>query len=283
MTEEKEIKPQEQRVSEVFMQALSDAGVTKDSLLATNKIPAWLINAILNDDIEKIQKEKASGLGFLYKLEQMLSVEKGRLVNAIFTIEGEVSETATTAPSSQKQPSVKQLKDKDNKFNYMENLVPIIFWLIIILGIPTLLFFGMYNKMAIDKAHSNNSSLYQQNSGKFIAPEFNTASVTVKLEAIDSAWVRIYVDGNLADELTMDPGTMKIYTGNASVKIYTGNAPMLKVNYSGEQWSKLYAGTKKIITWELTKGSQEPSISFPDETAPSVKQSQPTGDATPAN
>lgn len=277
MTEEKEIKPQEQRVSEVFLQALSDAGVTKDSLLATNKIPAWLINAILNDDIEKIQKEKASGLGFLYKLEQMLAVEKGQLVNAIFIVEGEVSETATATPSSHKQVPVKP--PKDNKFNYMENLVPIIFWLIIILGIPTLLFFGMYNKMAIDKAHSNNSSLYEQNSGKFIAPEFNTASVTVKLEAIDSAWVRIYVDGNLADELTMDPGTMKIYTGNASVKIYTGNAPMLKVNYAGEQWSKLYAGTKKIITWELTKGSQEPSISFPDEGTSSVKQDN----TSPAN
>lgn len=280
MTEEKEIKPQEQRLSEVFLEALSDAGITKDSLIATNKIPTWLINAILNDDIEKIHKEKASGLGFLYKLEQMLSLEKGKLVNTIFTVSGEVSEAPTTAPS-QKQPAAKS--PKENKFNYMENLVPIIFWLLIILGIPSLLFFGMYNKMAIDKAHSNNSPLYEQNANKFIAPQFNTASVTVKLEAIDSAWVRVYVDGNFVDELTMEPGSIKTYAGNTSVKIYTGNAPMLKVNYAGEQWSKLYAGTKKIITWELIKGSQEPSISFPDEGTSSVKQPQPMDNASSAN
>ncbi len=250
------------RISYIFMQALSDNNMTTDDLIASNRIPAWLINAILNDNIEKLQKERSSSMGFLQKLEQILSLDKGKLLNAAFHVEVTPHSVETDTKEGKTE------EKKEAKFNYADNLAPVIFWLLLILGVPALLFFGIYNKMALDKVHSsNNIGTYGQNGrplddNTILSPN---ASVSVKLEAIEAAWIKVYVDGVFTEEMTMESGEIRTYNGNSSIRIYTGNAPMLKVNYSGERWGKLYAGTKKVIIWELTKGSQEPNITFPAE------------------
>lgn len=250
------------RISYIFMQALSDNNMTTEDLIGSNRIPAWLINAILNDNIEKLQKERTSSMGFLQKLEQILSLDKGKLSNTVFHVEV----TAHSAETDTKEVKVEE--KKDTNFNYADNLAPVIFWLLLILGVPALLFFGIYNKMALDKVHSpNNIGTYGQN-GRPLDDNnmIPNASVSVKLEAIEAAWIKVYVDGVFTEEMTMESGEIRNYSGNSSIKIYTGNAPMLKVNYSGERWGKLYAGSKKVIIWELIKGSQEPNITFPAET-----------------
>lgn len=264
------------RLSYIFMQALSDNNMTTDELINSNRIPPWIINAVLNDNIEKLQKEKTSSMGFLQKLEQILSMDKGRLVNAVFQA------NTSHHPVETGEKEVGSEEKKESRFNYADNLAPIIFWLLLILGVPALLFFGIYNKMALDKIHSANTiGTYGQN-GKPLDNNMvpNNASLSVKIEAIESAWIQVYVDGIFTEEMTMESGEIRNYNGTSSIRIYTGNAPMLKVNYSGERWGKLYAGTKKVIIWELTKGSQEPNITFPADSSGNNTEPQPINNAS---
>jgi cytoskeletal protein RodZ len=109
-------------------------------------------------------------------------------------------------------------------------------------------------------------------------PEVVDAGLTLDAEAIQRSWLRVFVDGQLAEESVLRAGETRSWTAAQSIYLRTGNAGGLLFALNGEDLGALGdVGQVVERTWILDQGQVN---EFEGDAAASLPTPTPT--ATPA-
>ena len=111
-------------------------------------------------------------------------------------------------------------------------------------------------------------------------PEVTTGiSLTVSVLQNQKAWVRVVVDGEVAEENTLSGGTTRSWEANSSLTIRTGNGGGVGLVLNGEDLGRMGAvGQVVERTWVIDQGEvTEAATGAPTQTkAPAKKPATPT-------
>jgi hypothetical protein len=93
--------------------------------------------------------------------------------------------------------------------------------------------------------------------------------VSLRLQAVEAAWVRVIVDGRVAYEATMQPGEMFEWRGNQEILLRVGNAGGVRVWYNREEQQPL-GGAGEVVERAWRAGALPPSTAETPEASPAT-------------
>ncbi len=101
-------------------------------------------------------------------------------------------------------------------------------------------------------------------------PEF-TAGVTLDLQAVQRSWIRVAVDGEVAEEGFLDAGVTRLWEANQSITLRTGNAGGVTIVLNGQDLGLMGAVGEVVERgWTLTDTGEvlEVSSATPEPATP---------------
>ena len=101
-------------------------------------------------------------------------------------------------------------------------------------------------------------------------PEF-TAGVTLDLQAVQRSWIRVAVDGEVAEEGFLDAGVTRLWEANQSITLRTGNAGGVTLVLNGQDLGPMGAvGEVVERSWALADTGEvlEASSATPEPATP---------------
>ena len=111
-----------------------------------------------------------------------------------------------------------------------------------------------------------------------------SANVTVGIFAVERAFARISVDGEVVFEGRFAPGETKVFEAENQVAVLTGNAAALRVTYNGRDLGLMGNLGEVVSRVYLITGVAEPTATIsptPTNTLPATVTSTPTPTITP--
>jgi cytoskeletal protein RodZ len=108
------------------------------------------------------------------------------------------------------------------------------------------------------------------------APSFSTGAIQIMVVAKERAWMRVSVDGELAFEGRVIPGSAYPFAGNERIDLLTGNAAGLQVFFNQQDLGVLGFFAEVVERIFTVQGMQTPTPSVPNTATPA-----PTETPTP--
>jgi hypothetical protein len=104
--------------------------------------------------------------------------------------------------------------------------------------------------------------------------------VVLTLNVTQHTWTRITVDGEVAFEGLVDPGTVLQYQGQDTIIVLTSNSAGVEVNYNGQEYGPL-GGRGEVVERFFTVGGQITPTPTPTLTTTPTSVPTPTPRVSP--
>jgi cytoskeleton protein RodZ len=108
------------------------------------------------------------------------------------------------------------------------------------------------------------------------APSFSTGAIQIMIMAKERAWMRVSVDGEVAFQGRVIPGSAYPFAGNEHIDLLTGNAAALQVFFNQQDLGVLGLYSEIVERVFTVQGMQTPTPAVPPTLTPA-----PTETATP--
>ena len=97
--------------------------------------------------------------------------------------------------------------------------------------------------------------------------------VSITLEAVEHVWARITLDGQIAFDGVLQPGSSQVWTATDRVIVETGNAAAVRVNFKGATTTLGARGQIVARAWSRAGGNDVPVTDAAEITATGVQVS----------